>query len=138
MINNNLKEEPVINNNLEESTIENNSLKEQSTTNNTLKESTTFIETPKWIYNQKCSTNPQNYKDNKCFQYALLFLFYKEIKYHPQSISKLKPFMDNLNWDNINFPPQEQDYQQFEMSNKSIALNILQVQDQEKNKSLQV
>ena len=34
------------------------------------------------------------------------------------------------NWENINFPPQEQDYQTFEMNNKSIALNILQHNEQ--------
>ena len=31
-----------------------------------------------------------------------------------------------------NFPPQEQAYQQFEMNNKSIALNILQTDDNKK------
>ena len=86
----------------------------------------------------KMLNQPTELQRQQVLSICIAFLFYKEIKYHPQSISKLKPFMDNLNWDNINFPPQEQDYQQFEMSNKSIALNILQVQDQEKNKSLQV
>ena len=32
--------------------------------------------------------------------------------------------------ENINFPPEEQDYKTFEMNNKSIALNILQVNEQ--------
>ena len=29
-----------------------------------------------------------------------------------------------MNWKNINFPPQEQDYQTLEMNNTSIALNV--------------
>ena len=32
--------------------------------------------------------------------------------------------------ENINFPPKEQDYRTFGMNNKSIALNILQVNEQ--------
>ena len=92
----------------------------------------TFTETPDQIKNKKCTINPQN-KDNKCFQYSITtYLYHKEIKCHPERISKIKPFINNFNWENINFPPQEQDYQQFEMNNKSIALNILQVDNQEK------
>ena len=92
----------------------------------------TFIETPDLIKNKKCTINLQN-KDNKCFQYSVtLSLYHQEIKCHPERISKIKPSINNLNWENINFPPQGQDYQQFEMNNKSTALNILQIQDQEK------
>ena len=41
-------------------------------------------------------------------------------------ISKIRLYMNILNWENINFPPQEQDHNTLEMNNKSIALNILQ------------
>ena len=93
------------------------------------KDDTTFIETPDQIKNKKCTINPQN-KDNKCFQYSItLSLYHKQIKCHPERISNVKPFINNLNWENINIP-QEQDYQQFEMNNKSIALNILRVNEQ--------
>ena len=85
----------------------------------------TFIDAPKWIKNKKCTINPQN-KDHKCFQYSItVFLHHQEIKCHPERISAIKPFINNFNWENINFPPQEEDYQQFEMNSKSIALNIL-------------
>ena len=84
-----------------------------------------FIETPDQIKNKKCTINSQN-KDNKCFQYSITtYLYHKEIKCHPERISKIKPFINN-------FPPQKQDYNTFEMNNKSIALNILQVDNQEK------
>ena len=45
-------------------------------------------------------------------------------------VSKIKPFINNLNWDEIDFPPQEQDYKIFEMNNKSIALTILGYNDE--------
>ena len=88
----------------------------------------TFIETSEWINNKKCSVNPQN-KDNKCFQYSIVVSLC-QINCHPERISKIKPFINNLNWENINFPPQEQDYKTFEMNNKLIVLNILQANEQ--------
>ena len=85
----------------------------------------TFVESPDWIKNKKCTINPQN-KDNKSFQYSIIdSLYHKEIKYNPERISRIRPFVNNLNWENINFPPEEQDYRTFEMNNKSVALNIL-------------
>ena len=57
-------------------------------------------------------------------------MYHKEIKNNPERISKTKPFINNRNWENINFPPEEQDYNTFEMNNKSIALNVLQVNEQ--------
>ena len=57
------------------------------------------------------------------------FLFHKEIKCHPERISKIKPF--NL-LESVTFPPQEQDFKTFEMKNKSIALSILQSGDNKK------
>ena len=87
--------------------------------------SNTFIESPELIKNKKCTSNPQN-KDNTCFQYSVtIALNCQNIKNNSERISKIKPFINNLDWDNNNFPPQEQDYKTFKMNNKSIALNIL-------------
>ena len=90
----------------------------------------TFVESPDWIKNKKCTINPQN-KDNKCLKYSLrISLYNKEIKNNPERISKIKPFINNLNWENNNFLPEEQDYRTFEMNNKSNAVNILEVNEQ--------
>ena len=71
--------------------------------------------------------NPQ-INDNKCFQYSIILsLYHEQIKKNFFRISKIRPYINNLNWNNINFPPQEQDYKTLEMNNKSIALNILQI-----------
>ena len=87
----------------------------------------TFVESPEWLKNKKCTINPQN-NDNKCFQYAVTpALYHQQImgsKFF--RVSKIKPYVNNLNWNNVNFPPQEQDYKTLEMNNKSIALSILQ------------
>ena len=100
---------------------------EETTINNC-----TFVETPDWIKNKKCTINLKN-KGNKCFQYSIIVsLFHKKIKNNPERISKIKPFIANLNWENINFPPQEQDYKTFERNNNSIALNVLQFNNEQK------
>ena len=36
----------------------------------------------------------------------------------------IKPFINNFNWENINFPPKRQDYQQFEMNNNTIHYHV--------------
>ena len=83
--------------------------------------------------NKKCIRNPQN-NDNKCFEYSVtLSLYHKQITGRNLfRVSKIKPFIDNIVWENINFPPQNQDYKTFEMNNKSIALNVLHIHSDEK------
>ena len=87
----------------------------------------TYIDYPKWLKSKKATINPKN-KDDKCFQYALtLALNYENIKKDPQRISKIKPFIDQYNWNEIDFPSHGKDWKKFVSNNKSIALNILYV-----------
>ena len=48
------------------------------------------------------------------------------INKHPQRISKIKPFIDQYNWKDIDFPAMSKDWKKFELNNE-IALNILYV-----------
>ena len=52
---------------------------------------------------------------------------YEKIKKDPQRISKIKPFIDQYKWNEIDFPSQGRNSKKFESNNKSIALNILYV-----------
>ena len=45
--------------------------------------------------------------------------------HHPERISKLGPFINNYNWDNVDFPAGHKDYSTFEKNNRDIAINIL-------------
>ena len=93
----------------------------------TISKGGSYIESPKWLKDKKCTTNQKN-NDNKCFQYAAaLALNFNNIDKHPQSISKIKPFIDNYNWNDINFPTAKKDWNKFELNNKDVALNILYV-----------
>ena len=85
-----------------------------------------YIESPKWLKDKKSMTNQKN-SDNKCFQYATTLALNFNIIKDPQRISKIKSFIDNYNWNGINFPPAKKDWNKFEVNNKNVALNILYV-----------
>ena len=93
-----------------------------------LKRGGPYIDSSKWIKNEKAAINPKN-KDDKCFKHALtVALNHEHIKSHPERISKIKPFLDQYNWKGISFPLYKEDWEiTIELNNKSIALNILYV-----------
>ena len=85
-----------------------------------------YIDSPQWLKNKKSTINVKN-NDDKCFQYAAtLALNLNSIDSHPERISKIKPFIDQYNWKDIDFPAMSKDWKKFE-SNNEIALNILYV-----------
>ena len=93
----------------------------------TISKSGSYIESPKWLKDKKCTINQKN-TDNKCFPHATtLALNFNNIDKHHQRISKIKPFIDNYNWNDINFPAAKKDWNKFELNNKNVALNILYV-----------
>ena len=49
-----------------------------------------------------------------------------QIKKDPQRVSKIKPFIEKYNWEDINFPSNSKDWKKFECNNE-VALNILYV-----------
>ena len=83
-----------------------------------------YIYSPKWLKDKKSTINPKN-NDDKCFQYAVtLALNIDNIDNHPERISKIKPFINQYNWKDIDFPPTNKDWKKFELNNE-VALNIL-------------
>ena len=86
-----------------------------------------YIEFAKWIKDKKSTINPKN-NDYKCFQYAVtVALNNNKINNHPQRVSKIKPFINQYNWNDIDFPSTNKDLKKIELNNESIALNILYV-----------
>ena len=86
------------------------------------------IDYPKRLKNKRPTINPQNKKDDRCFQYAVtVALNHEQIKGHPERVSNIKPFIDQYNWNEIDFPSLGKDWKKIESNNKSIALNILYV-----------
>ena len=90
-----------------------------------LKRGKSYIKSPEWVINKRATINPKN-KDNKCFQYSItVALNHQNIENHPERISNIKPFIDQYNWEGIDFPAGIKDWKKFERNNKTIALNIL-------------
>ena len=86
----------------------------------------TYIDSPKWLKDKKSTINPKN-NDDKCFQYAVtLALNLDNIDNHPKRLSKIKPFINQYNWKDIDFPPTNKDWRKLELNN-DIALNILYI-----------
>ena len=85
-----------------------------------------YIDSAKWLKDKKSTINRKN-NDDKCFQYAVtLALNLDNIEKNPQRISKIKPFIDQYNWKDIDFPPTNKDLRKLELNN-DIELNILYV-----------
>ena len=69
-----------------------------------------YIESAKWIKDKKSAINPKN-NDYKCFQYAVtVALNHDKINKNPQRVSKIKPFIDQYNWNDIDFPSTSKDW----------------------------
>ena len=85
-----------------------------------------YIDSPKWLKDKKSTINPKN-NDDKCFQYAVtLALNLDKIKKDPQRVSKIKPFIEKYNLEDIDFPSTSKDWKKFERNNEA-TLNILYV-----------
>ena len=65
------------------------------------------LDSPKWLKNKKATINPKN-NNNNCFQYVLtVALNYHNIRKDPQRISKIKPFINQYDWKEIDFPSEK-------------------------------
>ena len=61
-----------------------------------------YIDSPEWLKNKKSTINPKNNDDN-CFQYAVtVALNSQNIKYNPERITNINPFIDQYDWKEIN------------------------------------
>ena len=95
-----------------------------------------YIEPAKWIKDKRSIINSKN-NDYKCFQYAITVALNRDkINRDPQRISKIKPFIEQYNWNGIEVPATCKDWKKFEQNNELIALNILYVPYKTKKISL--
>ena len=75
-----------------------------------LNRGSSYINSPEWIKNKGVTINPKNIKNHMCFQYAITAaLNYQNIDCHLERISKIKPFINNYNWKDIEFPSYSKD-----------------------------
>ena len=76
-----------------------------------------YIDSPDWIKKEKATTNPKN-EDDKFFQYGVtVALNYVEIKWNPEKVPSIKQFINNYNWEGINYPSKIDDWKTFDKNN---------------------
>ena len=80
-----------------------------------------YIDSPEWLKNIKATINPKNNDDNY-FQYTLtVALNYQNVKKEIQRISKIKLFIDQYNWKEIDLL-YKKNWKKFESNNKVVTL----------------
>ena len=90
-----------------------------------------YIDSPDQIKKERATINPKN-KDDECFQYAVtVALNYLEIKWNPERVSNIKPFISKYSCKEINYPAKIDGWKTFEKNNLTIALNILYIKEKE-------
>ena len=96
------------------------------------KRGASYIDLLDWIKNKKETINQKN-EDDRCFQYSIIVaLHHKEIKNHPERISPIHHDISlDYNWEDTDFPAGIKDWNRFEKNNETVALNILQVPQDE-------
>ena len=79
-----------------------------------------YIVSPDWIASKKATINPKNEKDNKCFQWSIIAgLNYNKIK--EKELKKLLKFKRV----DTDFSSHQRHWENFELENNSIAINVL-------------
>ena len=80
-----------------------------------------YVKSPEWLANKKATINPKNKNDNECLRWSTVStLNYNEImKKEIESIFKIIKHEDK------DFSSHKRDWNNFEQSNESIALNVL-------------
>ena len=58
-----------------------------------------------WLKTEKATIKSKN-NDDKCFQYVALN--YQNTKNNPEGSSKIKPFIEQYDWKEIDFPSHKQ------------------------------
>ena len=58
---------------------------------------------------------------NRCIKLSLKINIKKDL----QRILKIKPFINQCNWKEADFPSEQKDWKNFELTTKSVALNVL-------------
>ena len=76
-----------------------------------------YIDSPKWLKNKKATINPKK-NDDKSFQCAVtVALNYQNIKNNPEKIPKTKPFIEQYDCKEMDFPSYKKEWEKFELIN---------------------
>ena len=110
-----------------------NKLTNQKSGTNKLANQRNNIDTPEWIKNKRCTINPANNKNlgNKSFKYAITSS--NTNGKHRTRLNNIQKFIKDFVFEGINYPPNKENYENFENNNPSIKLTIFKtIKDENK------
>ena len=82
-----------------------------------------YIECPERIRNKRAAINPKNEDNNNCFQFSLIVaLNHQNIENHPERISNIKPFINEYNWEGIDFSSHPKDWKRLNKITRQLHL----------------
>lgn len=84
---------------------------------------TSYIELPEVIKNKQAIINVQNYRDNRCFMWAVLSALYP-VTEHAYRTQNYEAYIDKLDFTGMEFPFKLQDIPKFEKLNSGISINV--------------
>lgn len=82
-----------------------------------------YIKLPKFLRGKKAVINIQNKDDNQCFKWSVLRHLHPS-KNHPERLSSLREYENNLDFTGIEFPVKIDDISTFEKRNQGISVNV--------------
>ena len=100
---------------------------------NNINTASTYFKTPEWIVPFKCTINHENNKKlgNKSFNYAVATS--KTSGKNRTRLTSIEKFMNDFNFNDINYPLEKKDYETFENNNSSTKLLVLKaIENEEK------
>ena len=75
-----------------------------------------YIKSSELVLNKRETINQKN--DDKCFKYSItVALNHQNVENHPERISNIKTFINQYNWDGIDFPAGIKDWKKSERNN---------------------
>ena len=84
-----------------------------------------YIELPEWIAKKKAIINSKS-NDEECFKWAVIAaLHHEDIKWNPERVSNLSLYINQYNWQGLEFALAVNKIGKFEKNNPDIAVNVL-------------
>ena len=86
-----------------------------------LKRGRSYIKYPKWLENKKATINPKNGNADECLRWSII----SALNYSDIMKKEFENIFEKIKHEDKDFSSHKRDWENFEQSNKKIALNVL-------------
>ena len=80
-----------------------------------------YIKSPEWLLHKGATINPKNKNDDECLWWSTI----SALNYNEIMKKEFENMFEKINHEDKDFSSQQRDWENFEQSNESIALNVL-------------